>query len=98
MSEKEKLEQMKSNLQKIAAQNPQKEVSYQEIFSNSFMQKYTQFANFICFMKGLKIENFSKIEKLKSDTLNDFVQKNSHFKTWEEMQQAAVNDYMNSLF
>ncbi len=98
MSDKEKLEQMKSNLQKIAAQNPQKEVSYQEIFSNSFMQKYTQFANFIFFMKGLKIDNFSKIEKLKSDTLNDFVQKNSHFKTWEEMQQAAVNDYMNSLF
>ncbi|MBU3827623.1 MAG: hypothetical protein H9806_00315 [Candidatus Lactobacillus pullistercoris] len=98
MSDKEKLEQMKSNLQKIAAQNPQKEVSYQEIFSNSFMQKYTQFANFIFFMKGLKIDDFSKIEKLKSDTLNDFVQKNSHFKTWEEMQQAAVNDYMNSLF
>lgn len=98
MSDKEKLEQMKSNLQKIAAQNPQKEVSYQEIFSNSFMQKYTQFANFIFFMKGLKIDNFSKIEKLKSDTLNDFVQKNSHFKTWEEMQQTAVNDYMNSLF
>ena len=98
MSDKEKLEQMKSNLQKIAAQNPQKEVSYQEIFSNSFMQKYTQFANFIFFMKGLKIDNFSKIEKLKSDTLNDFVQNNSHFKTWEEMQQAAVNDYMNSLF
>ena len=98
MSDKEKLEQMKSNLQKIAAQNPQKEVSYQEIFSNSFMQKYTQFANFIFFMKGLKIDEFSKIEKLKSDTLNDFVQKNSHFKTWEEMQQAAVNDYMNSLF
>lgn len=98
MSDKEKLEQMKSNLQKIAAQNPQKEVSYQEIFSNSFMQKYTQFSNFIFFMKGLKIDDFSKIEKLKSDTLNDFVQKNSHFKTWEEMQQAAVNDYMNSLF
>ena len=98
MSDKEKLEQMKSNLQKIAAQNPQKEVSYQEIFSNSFMQKYTQFANFIFFMKGFKIDDFSKIEKLKSDTLNDFVQKNSHFKTWEEMQQAAVNDYMNSLF
>lgn len=98
MSDKEKLEQMKSNLQKIAAQNPQKEVSYQEIFSNSFMQKYTQFANFNFFMKGLKIDDFSKIEKLKSDTLNDFVQKNSHFKTWEEMQQAAVNDYMNSLF
>ena len=98
MSDKEKLEQMKSNLQKIAAQNTQKEVSYQEIFSNSFMQKYTQFANFIFFMKGLKIDDFSKIEKLKSDTLNDFVQKNSHFKTWEEMQQAAVNDYMNSLF
>ena len=98
MSDKEKLEQMNSNLQKIAAQNPQKEVSYQEIFSNSFMQKYTQFANFIFFMKGLKIDDFSKIEKLKSDTLNDFVQKNSHFKTWEEMQQAAVNDYMNSLF
>lgn len=98
MSDKEKLEQMKNNLQKIAAQNPQKEVSYQEIFSNSFMQKYTQFANFIFFMKGLKIDDFSKIEKLKSDTLNDFVQKNSHFKTWEEMQQAAVNDYMNSLF
>ena len=98
MSDKEKLEQMKSNLQKIAAQNPQKEVSYQEIFSNSFMQKYTQFANFIFFMEGLKIDDFSKIEKLKSDTLNDFVQKNSHFKTWEEMQQTAVNDYMNSLF
>ena len=98
MSDKEKLEQMKSNLQKIAAQNPQKEVSYQEIFSNSFMQKYTQFANFNFFMKGLKIDDFSKIEKLKSDTLNDFVQKNSHFRTWEEMQQAAVNDYMNSLF
>ena len=98
MSDKEKLEQMKSNLQKIAAQNPQKEVSYQEIFSNSFMQKYTQFANFNFFMKGLKIDDFSKLEKLKSDTLNDFVQKNSHFKTWEEMQQAAVNDYMNSLF
>lgn len=98
MSDKEKLEQMKNNLQKIAAQNPQKEVSYQEIFSNSFMQKYTQFANFTFFMKGLKIDDFSKIEKLKSDTLNDFVQKNSHFKTWEEMQQAAVNDYMNSLF
>ncbi|WP_286822329.1 hypothetical protein [Lactobacillus sp. UBA5813] len=62
------------------------------------MQKYTDFASFSFFMQGLKIKDFNQIADLKKDHLNDFVKNNSHFTSWDEMQQAAVNEYMTNLF
>lgn len=49
-------------------------------------------------MQGLKIKDFNQIADLKKDHLNDFVKNNSHFTSWDEMQQAAVNEYMTNLF
>lgn len=98
MSKDQDEQELKHKLQKMAAENPQREVSYQQLFSPSFMQKYTGFANFAFFMQNLKVQDFSDLTALDQNELDAYVKNNSHFKTWAEMQQAAVNNYMQSLF
>lgn len=97
MKEDQNKEELKRNLQRLANENPKREVSYLDLFSNQFMQKYTDFANFNFFMQNLKIKDFAQLEQLDQNELNLFVKNNSHFKSWEEMQQAAVNEYMSNL-
>ena len=94
MNDEQEKNALKQKLQALAAESPQKEVSYQDLFSPAFMQKYTDFASFSFFMQGLQIKDFNQIADLKKDHLNDFVKNNSHFTSWDEMQQAAVNEYM----
>lgn len=91
-------DELKSRLEKMAEENPNPQISYQEIFSPAFMQKYTNFANIDFFIQNLKLKNFTELEKMNPATLDSFIQKETHFKTWGEMQQAAVNNYMTSLF
>lgn len=90
--------ELKEKLTRLAAAEPKRQASYQDIFSLSFMQKYTNFASIDFFLKGLNLTDFTKLETVDQTKLNNFVKANSHFKTWSEMEQTAVNNYMMSLF
>lgn len=45
MNDEQEKNALKQKLQALAAESPQKEVPYQDLFSPAFMQKYTDFAS-----------------------------------------------------
>lgn len=89
--------EIKQKLEKLAKNNPNPAVSYLALFSPEFMQKYTDFASIEFFLSNLKIKDFTDIENINKKQLDNFVKKNTNFKTWLEMQQAAINSYMTNL-
>lgn len=91
-------DEFKKKLEKMAENNPNPQISYKDLFSPTFMQKYTNFANIDFFIQNLKLKDFSQLEQMNPADLDNFVQKETHFKTWQEMQQVAINNYMSSLF
>lgn len=95
-NEKDKLKQ---NLEKVAEERGgQQAVSYQDLFSPTFMQKNTSFATIDVFVRELGLKDFQEIEKIDDKVIDNFVKKETKFNNWQEMQQRAVSEYMTSLF
>ena len=95
---KEKAE-LKQNLEHLAEQKGiQQAVSYQDLFTPQFMQKYTRFAIIDFFVRELGVKDFTQIEQMAIDQVDEFVKKETKFASWEEMQQKAVSEYMMKLF
>ena len=94
---KEKAE-LKQNLEYLAERKgSQQAVSYQDLFPQ-FMQKYTSFATIDFFVRELGVKDFTQIEQMAIDQVDEFVKKETKFASWEEMQQKAVSEYMMKLF
>jgi len=71
-------------------------VSFNDLFTPSFLTSYTQFSNFNDLLEAGKynvksIEDFMAIQDAKFDV---FINKTTKFKTWEKMQAAAVTEYL----
>jgi len=78
------------------AKKPMGMVSFNDLFTPSFMTSYTKFSNFNDLLAAGKynvksLEDFMAIQDAKFDT---FINKISKFKTWEKMQSAAVAEYL----
>ena len=71
-------------------------VSFNDLFTPSFMTSYTKFSNFKDLLEAGKynvnsLEDFMAIQDAKFDA---FINKTCKFKTWEKMQSAAVAEYL----
>lgn len=44
------------------------------------------------------VKDFTQIEQMAIDQIDEFVKKETKFASWEEMQQKAVSEYMMKLF
>lgn len=81
--------------------NEEKQSLVENIFSQRFMRKYTDFESFSEFIKHCSMFNGSK-KKISSETIatlpkrkmNRFVRKHTSFLTWENMFQKAVECYL----
>ncbi|SPF46930.1 conserved hypothetical protein [Candidatus Desulfosporosinus infrequens] len=78
------------------AKQPMGMVSFNDLFTPSFMTSYTKFSNFNDLLEAGKykvksIEDFMAIQDAKFDK---FINTISKFKTWEKMQSAAVAEYL----
>ena len=91
--------ELKQNLEKVAEEKGgQQAVSYQDLFNPRFMQKNTSFTTIDFFLKNLGAKDFSAIEKMAPNVVDNFVKKETKFTSWAEMQQQAISEYMTSLF
>lgn len=88
--------ELKTNLKKLAQESPERHVAYQDLFNPQFMQKYTNFVNIDFFLKDLKVNDFTQLEKVAD--LDSKIKKETKFNSWQEMQQTAVSDYLQNLF
>lgn len=96
--DKEK-KQFKENLQKASQEYGDRQtVSYDKLFNPIFMQKNTNFTSIEVFLRELDLDKFSDIERLPAKQVDSFVNKETQFATWAEMQQEAIRNYITSLF
>lgn len=73
-------------------------VSFKDLFTPSFMANNTQFPTF----SGLLIEgnyivnSFEEFMANINPQFDEFINKTTNFHSWDEMQSAAVTDYLES--
>jgi hypothetical protein len=80
-------EKFKRKLEKLEGT---KDIKLVELFTDSFMQQYTNFGTFQDMVNACGIE----ILKEQSEKLTQFIIANTRFKTWEEMLKTAHARYI----
>lgn len=87
-----RFDQLADNARRLANK---KEVSFDVLFTDSFMRKYTNFANIDEFEK-LSGFDYSDIESIPDSDLDKFVSDNTSFSKWSEMLGKATELYVAS--
>lgn len=87
---KEKAE-LKQNLEHLAEQKgSQQAVSYQDLFTPQLMQKYTSFATIDFFVRELGVKDFTQIEQMAIDQVDEFVKKETKFASWTKCNKRRL--------
>lgn len=79
-------------LKKLETLSTPERVSFNDLFNEEFMKKYTNFSNINELLTKLNISSLDDIEK-NIDILNLEIKSNSHFSSWEEMRIIAGREY-----
>ena len=74
-------------------------ISLDVLMNPSFMHRYTKASSFDEFLKlgGFDIHSEEDFKSIPDDVFNRHVKAFSSFSSWEEMQNAALDEYMDSL-
>lgn len=70
------------------------QVSFDDMFIDSFVQKYTKYNDMNEFFKAVGIVDNESFDKMPDATLDKHVSENTKFSTWEEMQNKALKEYV----
>jgi len=73
--------------------NGQHNVSFNEIFSDSFMQQHNVSNSISKFLKKVNITDNTSFEACPDKDLENLVKAKTDFSSWEEMQTEAAKDY-----
>ncbi|WP_028125181.1 hypothetical protein [Eremococcus coleocola] len=85
----DKLEKQFKELEKNASKiNGKNEVSFDELFTNNFMQKYTDFSTIDEFENRSSFD-FSNLEQIDDMALDNFVSEHTTFSNWKDMLTKA---------
>lgn len=86
----DKLKQLQQNAEQISGDN---EVPFDELFNEPFMQWHTN-NTYSSFSKFLNSSKFGDIpfEKIPDDEWNDWVNSNTDFQSWKDMQTTASQE------
>jgi len=87
--ELKKLEKKTKELKKGAS------VSFNELFNDRFMSKYTDFNNIDEFFDNspFTVETNEDFDKIDEHELNEYVRNNSRFSDWADMQGTAGEEW-----
>ncbi|KNY26357.1 hypothetical protein [Pseudobacteroides cellulosolvens] len=71
------------------------EVSFEVLFNDNFIQKYTSFKTLgEMFDKSqYKVESAEDLDKIPEEELDAYVNKNTEFESWAEMMETAIGEY-----
>ena len=88
-------------IKKIKDLESKKQIPIIELFSSSFMKKYTKYNSFENFIQasnliplGTKIITNEIFEAIPDKELDDYIKASTIFKSWSEMLQAATHEYI----
>jgi hypothetical protein len=88
-----KLKKMEKSIEKYEGG---KGVGFSELFTSSFMVKYTNFNNIYEFFdkSPFKVETQKDLEIIDEEELDIYVSKNTQFTTWESMSGKATKEHL----
>lgn len=71
-------------------------VPFDELFTPSFMQKYTDFSSFDELLEkgGFVVNSQEDFEKIPDDVFDEHISKNTKFSTWGDMLDNATENYV----
>jgi len=86
------LKQLQKNAKKLSGTHS---VPLTDLFTASFMRKYTQFDSFEDFLSsgGFEVNSQEDFEAIPDEVMNAHVAKTTHFQTWEDMLNKAAEVY-----
>ena len=74
------------------------QVDFNELFTIEFMQNHAGVSSFDKFLKqgNFKVETQEDFEAIPDDVFDNYVKENTDFSSWEEMSDAATDEYLDS--
>lgn len=90
------LDVLAKDMEKKASEQPMSMVSFNDLFTSSFMTTYTQFSNFKELLDAgkFKVNSLADFMAILDAKFDVFINKTTKFQTWEKMQSAAVAEYL----
>lgn len=87
------LKKLKADLDALQGNHP---VPFLELLSPDFFAAHTRFKDFYEFFDGAgyPCKTVEDLEKVPDAELDTFITKESSFKDWQEMQEAAVGEWI----
>lgn len=91
------LDNLVENMEKKSEQ--MKMVSFNDLFTSSFLTTYTQFPNFkeLLDAGNFKVNSLEDFQAILSIEFDEFINKTTKFKNWEEMQKTAVDEFFKKM-
>lgn len=70
-------------------------VSFNDLFTSSFLTSYTQYPNFKALLDAgnYDVNSLADFNAILTPEFDEFINKNTKFHSWQDMQTAAVNQY-----
>ncbi|AIQ20691.1 MULTISPECIES: hypothetical protein [unclassified Paenibacillus] len=82
-----RLKEISKGAQELGVQN---QMSFEELFPDSFIQKHTPSENISAFLEGVGVKKKEDFEALPQEELESYVRSTTKFTTFHEMSQAAL--------
>lgn len=78
---------------KLEKNSGTQEVTFDVLFPNSFMTKHSKYSDIDSFLSASNINSQEDFDNVPESQFDVFVNANSDFSSWQNMQQQATNEY-----
>ena len=85
------LEKLQKKFDILTKTNP---IPLSELFTKTFISKYTNFSNSDEFFNACNIHTDEDLKQISDNELNNLVSKFTKFNSWQEMIDTSVSEYM----
>lgn len=80
--------------------NEQNEIPFEQLFTEEFMQLYTEFVSFEVLLEASpwKVDDEEDFEAIPEDEFDTYVDEHTDFPSWEVMYQTAAQRFLERQF
>jgi hypothetical protein len=88
------LRKLEKNVEKLSSKD---QVNLEEMFTNSFMSRHTNFESFNEFLEKSGLQSSEEfVGHIETEGFNNFVEKETSFENWDDMQESAFHAFISS--